>query len=88
MTHLKHESSVDVLFGAGHDPDTALSGVEIAGAGYDGDRRPHCLPGVNHAHFECIHCRPPACVCVCVCVCMFVCVCVCVCVCVHKTQRA
>ena len=58
-SHLKDESCVDVLLGAGYDPHTASPGVEVAGPGYDGDGGPHGLSGMDHTHFEGIHCRSP-----------------------------
>ena len=59
-TDLEDEGCVDVVFGAGHDPDATATSVEVAGACDDGDRRPHGLTGVDDTDLERIHCRPPA----------------------------
>ena len=57
---LEDEGCVDVVFGAGHDPDAATTSVEVTGACDDGDRRAHGLAGVDDTDLERIHCRPPA----------------------------
>ena len=76
---LKHQSSIDVLSGGGHNPDIVASRVEIACPGYIGDGRSHRVTSVDHVHTKCIHSRTSVRVCsrrkiacarVCVCVCV------------------
>lgn len=54
---LKHQSSIDVLSGGGHNPDIVASRVEVAGPGYVGDGRSHRVTSMDHVHTKCIHSR-------------------------------